>query len=192
MAHKDSQSWVDSSGAYDNAVGTVALLELARLVSVLELRRSIRFLFCNEEHTPWSSVTAARTAQRRGDNLVAIFNIDGIGGKSQQEIDAGYKTNVALYTADEGKALADLMTHVNAAYRIRLRQQTAQRKKPGDDDGSFVRAGYLKTVLNIGSYPYADPQYHREGDVADRVDFENVRMASQATLAAVLELDATP
>ncbi len=59
LAHKDSQSWVDSPGAYDNAVGTVAVLELARIIAQLEPRRTIRYLFCNEEHTPWTSVLAA-------------------------------------------------------------------------------------------------------------------------------------
>jgi len=32
IAHKDSQSWNNSPGAYDNAVGTVALLEMASLL----------------------------------------------------------------------------------------------------------------------------------------------------------------
>ena len=189
LAHKDSQSWVHSPGAYDNAVGTVAVLELARLAASLEPQRTIRFLFCNEEHTPWTSVTAARNASQRGDRLVAVFNLDALAGKSQQDIDAGVKTNVTLYTVDEGKALADLMTQVNEAYHVGLRQQIARRKGPGDDDGSFVKAGYGRTVLSIGSFPYADPEYHREGDVAERVDVENVCLAARATLAAALEVD---
>ena len=189
LAHKDSQSWVHSPGAYDNGVGTVAILEMARQVAQLEPRRTIRFLFCNEEHTPWTSVTAAQNARQRNENLVAIFNTDSLGGKSQQDIDAGVKTNVTLYTIDEGKALADLMTEVIATYRIGLRQRIAKRSRPGDDDGSFVKAGYGCAVVNLGSSPYADPQYHREGDVPERVDLENVLLASQATLAAVLERD---
>ena len=36
---------------------------------------------------------------------------------------------------------------------------------------------------------YADPQYHREGDTADRVDCENVLLATQASLAAILHVD---
>ena len=113
---------------------------------------------------------------------------DGLGAN---DIDAAAKTNVTLYTVDEGKALADLMTQVNDEYHIGLRQRIARRKRPGDDDGSFVKAGYGRTVLNIGSFPYADPEYHREGDVAERVDFENVCLAARATLAAVLKVDRT-
>jgi len=189
LAHKDSQSWVDSPGAYDNAVGTVSILEMARQVSRLKPRRTIRFLFCNEEHTPWTSVTAARNARQRGDNLVAIFNTDSIGGKSQQDIDAGVKTNVTLYTVEEGKSLAERMTKVIETYGLKLRQRVAKRPRPGGDDGSFVKAGYGRAIVNLGSWPYADPQYHREGDTPDRVDMENVWLATQAILAAVLEED---
>lgn len=192
LAHKDSQSWNDSPGAYDNAVGTAAILELARVLASYENDRSIWFLWCNEEHTPWTSVTAADNCRKRGDNLVAIFNTDSLGGKSDEDLAAGRKTNVSLYTAPAGKRLADLMAEMNEVYRIGLVQTSRQRQQPGDDDGSFVKAGYTCAIANLGSYPYADAEYHLAGDVAERVDMVNVRMAAQATLAAVLHLDRSP
>ncbi len=192
LAHKDSQSWVHSPGAYDNAVGTVAVMEMARIIAELELRRTIRFLLCNEEHTPWTSVLAANNMFARQDKLVAVMNIDSLGGKSQADIDAKVKSNATLYTVEEGKQLADLMTEVNESYQLGLRQTVAKRTSPGDDDGSFVKAGYGRAIVNVGSFPYADPEYHREGDVADRVDLENVYLATQACLAAVLHEDLAP
>jgi len=189
VAHKDSQSWTDSPGAYDNAVGTVAVLEMARVLARYKSDRSIWFLWCNEEHKPWTSITAANNCRKRGDNIVAIFNTDSLGGKSDEDIAAGRKTNVTLYTAPEGKRLADLMAEVNEAYKIGLAQSSYQRKKPGDDDGSFIKAGYASAVANLGSYPYADAAYHEAGDAPERVDIVNVRMATQAVLAAVLRLD---
>ncbi|MDH7570117.1 MAG: M28 family peptidase [Armatimonadota bacterium] len=186
LAHKDSQSWVDSPGAYDNAVGTVSVLEIARILAPIECRRSLCFLFCNEEHRPWTSVTAAEGARTRGENLVAIFNLDGLGGKSREEQQLGKKTNVTLYTTDEGERLADLMAEVNQRYTIGLEQRKHRRANPGDDDGSFIKAGFAAAVANIGSYPYGDPNYHRETDVPELVDLANVRMATQASLAAVL------
>lgn len=186
LAHKDSQSWVDSPGAYDNAVGTAGVMEMARVLSRVALPRTLWFLFCNEEHTPWTSVAAAEGARERGDNLVAIFNVDSLGGKSQADVDAGRKTNVTLYTAPEAKALADLVGEVNRAYGIGLEQRSMQRPSPGDDDGSFVKAGYPMAVANLGSFPYADPNYHLESDTPEAVDLVNVRMAVQAVLAAVV------
>jgi Zn-dependent M28 family amino/carboxypeptidase len=189
IAHKDSQSWNDSPGAYDNAVGTSAILELARVLAGYKNERSIWFLWCNEEHTPWTSVTAAKNCRNRNDNLVAIFNTDSLGGKSDEDIAAGKKTNVSLYTSPEGKRLADLMAEMNTQYKIGLIQSSAQRAQPGDDDGSFFKVGYRCVIANLGSYPYADAEYHLTGEVPERVDLVNVQMAAQATLAAVLHLD---
>ena len=189
LAHKDSQSWIDSPGANDNAIGTVGVLEMARVLAEYNPESTIRFLFCNEEHRPWTSRTAAQKAKSRGDNIVAVFNMDGIGVKTAEETAAGKKTNVTAYTKPEGKLLAELMAEVNAQYSIGLDQRMAERPRPGDDDGSFVLAGYPAAVVNIGSFPYGDPNYHSEGDIPETCDIENAAMTVQATLAAVVTID---
>ena len=192
LAHKDSQSWIDSPGANDNAIGTVGVLEMARVLANYEPQSTIRFLFCNEEHTPWTSKTAAQKAKERGDNIVTVFNMDGIGAKTAEQTGAGEKTNVTAFTKPEGKALAELMGEVNARYSIGLEQRTAERSRPGDDDGSFVQAGYPAAVINIGSWPYGDPNYHDEGDIPERCDVKNAAMTVRATLAAVVTIDNGP
>ena len=189
IAHKDSQSWVDSPGANDNAIGTVGVMEMARVLALYEARRSIWFVFCNEEHVPWTSVTAASGARQRGDNIIAVLNTDGIGVKTPREVEAGMKTNFTAYTEPEGEALADLMAQVNQAYSIGLSQSKVKRPAPGDDDGSFVKAGFPAAVINIGSWPYADPNYHAEEDVPELADTENAAMAVQAIVAAIVRLD---
>jgi hypothetical protein len=189
LAHKDSPSWIDSPGAYDNAIGTAGVLEMARVLAQYRSESTIRFLWCNEEHTPWTSKTAAQKAKARGDDIVAVFNLDAIGGKTAEQTAAGAKTNVTAYTKPEGKRLAELMGRVNARYAIGLEQRTAERSQPGDDDGSFVLAGYPAAVINIGSWPYGDPEYHAEGDIPEHCDVENAAMTVQATLAAVVTID---
>jgi Zn-dependent M28 family amino/carboxypeptidase len=189
ISHKDSQSWVDSPGANDNAVGTVANLEIARVLAGYANQRSLWFVYCNEEHTPWTSVTAAQNARQRGDNIVAVFNLDSLGRKSQEEHDARIMANETLYTTPEGERLADLMAEVNDRYGIGLRQRKHQRPGPGDDDGSFVNSGYGAAIVNLGSYPYADPEYHTEEDKPDRVDLDNALLTARATLAAIVATD---
>ncbi len=189
VAHKDSQSWVHSPGANDNAIGTVGVLEIARALAGYAPERTIRFLFCNEEHVPWTSVTAAQNAKQRGDRIVAVFNTDGIGAKGTEATRAGKKTNVTAFTLPEGERLAQLMGAVNVHFAIGLEQRAAKRPGPGDDDGSFVKAGYPAAVVNIGSLPYADPNYHAEGDIPERCDVPNAAMAARAILAAVLTVD---
>ncbi len=192
VAHKDSQSWVDSPGANDNAIGTSGLLEIARVLAQHPSDRTIRFLWCNEEHTPWTSVTAARKAKQRGDKIIAVFNLDGIGAKSAEDTAAGKKKNVLVFTLPEGEAIARLALAANERFRIGLEQKIFQRPRPGDDDGSFVQAGYPAALLMIGSYPYADPNYHTEGDIPERTDVPNAAMTVQLTLAVVLTLDRSP
>lgn len=189
IAHKDSQSWIDSPGAHDNAVGTVAIMEIARILSDYDLQRSIWFIFCNEEHRPWTSVTAANNARDRGDNIVAVFNVDSLGGKSQEDKDAGRMVNSTLYTMPEGERFADLVVEANEKYEIGLTQQKQKRSSPGDDDGSYINAGYPVAIVNVGSSPYAEPNYHDVGDIPESVDLTNVRMSTQVSLAAAMLTD---
>ncbi len=189
VSHKDSQSWVDSPGACDNAVGTVGNMEMARLLADCETNRSIWFLYCNEEHGPWTSVTAAEGAKERGDNIIAVLNIDSVGGKSDEMVAAGRLTNVTLYTTPEGKALAELQSEIIESYDIPLEQKIVERPGPGDDDGSFVKAGFPAAIMNLGSHPYAHRHYHAETDVPEGVDIENAALAIQASLAAILTVD---
>ena len=189
LAHKDSQSWIDSPGANDNAIGTAGVLEMACVLARHTPERTIRFLFCNEEHTPWTSVTAAQNAKKRGDKIVAVINIDGVGGKTAEETALGRQTNVTAYTEPAGARLADLMSAANKRFAVGLEQRVVRRTEPGDDDGSFVEAGYSAAIINLGSWPYGDPNYHSEGDIPEKSDIPNAAKVVQATLAAVLTLD---
>jgi len=188
-AHKDSQSWVDSPGAHDNATGTAGLLEIARVLSDYAPQRSIWLLFCNEEHWPWTSVTAAEACRRRGDDLVAVLNCDGFGARTAVEAAADRKVHGMLYTADEAMQLVQLLLNLNGEYGIGLSQAFRRRDQPGDDDGSFVKAGYPLAIFTGGSVGGEYPDYHRESDVPEHVDLATVRMLTQLTLAATLHLD---
>ena len=190
IAHKDSQSWMPCvAGAYDNAVGTAANLEIARIIAEQEFKRSVWFIFCNEEHTPWSSEVAAKGLAESDLDTIAVFNTDSLGGKAQEDIDRGAKTNVTRYSTDEGKQLAEIMVALNERYGIGLEQSTYYMDYYNDDDGSFIKAGMPCAVLNLGSFPYADPNYHLTTDTADRVDMENVWMSTKLVLAGLLHVD---
>jgi len=190
ISHKDSQSWTDSPGAHDNAVGTVANLEIARILSACPSQRSIWFIFCNEEHAPWTSAVAAGNMAAAGIDLVAALNIDSIGGKPAAASLSGRRTNVTRFTTAEGQRLAALMARLNGRYGIGLEQSAYRSPSPNDDDGSFIKAGFPAAVLNIGSFPYADPDYHDRGDRPDKVDLDNLVMSTRLSLAFVAHLDA--
>ncbi|MDD3952943.1 MAG: M28 family peptidase [Lentisphaeria bacterium] len=189
VSHKDSMSWINSPGAHDNAVGAVANMELVRVLSTLRLQRTVRVLFCNEEHSPWHSKTYANAASQRGDRIVAVMNQDSLCGKSDETSASGIKANVSAYSTPEGKALADFIVSEAARYEIPICATAVFKERVNDDDGSFIKAGYPDTVHNLGSLPYGDSQYHLAGDIPERVDLINLQLAVKLILASILDID---
>ena len=187
IAHKDSQSWIPSPGANDDAIGTCGALELAILLKKYKPEHTIRFIFCNEEHSPWTSITAAKAIKAAGLDVLALINVDGIGVKAPQP--DGKLLNVTRYATDEGEKLANMMTKLNERHSLGLVQSVLRNERPGDDDGSFINAGFPWSIRNAGSIPNSHPGYHTEEDTAETVDYENAAVTLKLTLAGILYLD---
>jgi len=93
--------------------------------------------------------------------------------------DAGIRTLIGAVSAERMKK------HLFHLSKDPLPFRKLNLTLPGHD-GSFVKAGYGATVLNTGSSPYGDPNYHAEGDTPERSDVENAALTVRATLAAML------
>jgi len=189
VSHKDSPSWIDCPGANDNAGGTVCNMEVARLLAGHSLRNSVWFLFCNEEHWPWTSVTTATNASTRGDDLIAVLNLDGCAGRSPEDEAADRHPSTAVYGTPEGEQLGDLLAAVNDVYDIGLSQVKLFRQEPANDDGSFVKAGFPAAIGVHGALDWENPSYHRPEDVPERLDVGGLRRVVQLIAATVLVLD---
>lgn len=190
IAHKDSQSWTPSPGAHDNAAGTAGVLAMARALVGFEPRCSVWFVFCNEEHTPWTSEVTANGMAGAGLGVRGVVNVDSIGGRAPDDVAAGRPTHVTRYTSPEGEALAQRTAQVNERYGLGLITGRFESERPNDDDGSFIKAGIPAAVLHIGSYPYANADYHAETDTADKVDEQLLAQSAKLSLALLLDLDA--
>ena len=134
-------------------------------------------------------MVAAQNMAKLNLNVIAVLNVDAIGGKTQQDISDKKLTNVTRYSTKEGEKLADLMSELNQKYHIGLEQSKYFCAEPNDDDGSFIKAGFPASVLNIGSFPYANPNYHTVIDKPEFVDLLNVKLATQLSLAFLVHLD---
>lgn len=86
--------------------------------------------------------------------------------------------------------MAEFIAACAARHGLDLEVGLAFKEHLNDDDGMFINAGYRNTVMNLGSWPYADAEYHRSGDTPDRVNIENVVHSIQLLLAAIIDLDA--
>jgi hypothetical protein len=186
ISHKDSMSWIDSPGAHDNGTGTVANMEVARILAACDLKRSVRVLFCNEEHWPWTSRFAAEAAAARGDRIIAVLNVDGLDSKSDELMAAGKLIHAIGYSTDEGRPLAEFIAACAVRYNIGLDVRTFFKEHVNDDDGMYIKAGFRTTVMNTGGG--GDKEYHLPGDIPERVSLENVLRSTQLLLAAVLEI----
>lgn len=184
VSHKDSMSWINSPGAHDNCTGTIVNMELVRVLAALPHRRTIRVLFCNEEHAPWHSLTFAKAAQARGDHMLAVLNQDTLASKTAEEIAAGDRVFASYYSTTEGQRLAEYLVSLGEKYRLGLTCKMAP-KKVNDDDGSFVKSGYPTSVMNGGS---AYEAYHLPIDTPEIVDLVNLQLATRLLLGGILEL----
>ena len=61
--------------------------------------------------------------------------------------------------------------------------------EPGNDDGSFLKAGFPAAIGVHGSSAFEDPACHRPEDIPERLDPESIRRVAQLLAAAVLTLD---
>ena len=81
--HYDSV--LGSPGANDNATGTAAVLELARLLAGQQLARTVRFVAFVNEEAPFFQTDAmgswvyARRSRARGEQVVGMLSIETIG-----------------------------------------------------------------------------------------------------------------
>lgn len=190
MSHKDSPSWINSPGAYDDAVGVCCNLEIIRILSAAPLKRTVRVLFCNEEHSPWHSLTYAKACAERHDNIIAAINTDSIsGGLTREERACNIKRQAAVYATEEGKKLAEFILSLAPQYVPGLEPQLAE-KRVNDDDGNFIKAGFVNTVMMVGALPFNYEEYHLPGDVPENVDLENLTMSVKLVLSAVCHLAA--
>jgi len=190
ISHKDSQSWIERGpGANDNAAGTVGTMEIARILSPYRSQRSVWFVLCNEEHWPWTSVTAAQSTVAASVHVTVVLNIDSIGSKSLRDRREGHMVSAVRYTTPEGEALADLISELNGRYAIGLKHSKYRNERPANDEGSFIKAGIAAAVHVTGSAPNVSPYYHTREDSFENLDLGNVSMATRLSLAAVLHSD---
>ena len=97
-----------SPGANDNATGTAAVLELARLLVGQQLPRTVRFVaFVNEEvpffqHDTMGSWVYARRSRMLGERIVAMLSVETIGYYSDMVGSQHYPFPFGLFYPDTG------------------------------------------------------------------------------------------
>lgn len=187
--HYDSQSSnpADAPGADDNASGTAAAIEMARILTAshYEPAVTLRFIaFAAEEAGLIGSKHYAQTAKSEGATISAMLNYDMIGYRNQGSADR----DVYLIWYEGAIALADLHAAMALSYTTLTPVYTTMYRSQSDS-WPFFQQGYPAVFSIERDF---NPSYHTPGDTADILDMPYAADIVRSGLATLLTLDQIP
>jgi hypothetical protein len=189
-AHYDSVQ--GSPGANDNATGTAAVLEVARLLSGKNMARSVRLVAFVNEEPPFfqtrsmGSRVYAKRARARGDRIIGMFSVETIGSYSDRPGSQQYPFPFGLFYPRTGDfigfvgnlASRPLVRRSLELFRESTRFPSEGVAAPGwfmgigwSDHWAFWKEGYSAVmVTDTALYRYSE--YHTQDDLPDRINYE--------------------
>ena len=201
-----------SPGANDNASGVAVMLALAATFQDRPQARTLRFVaFANEEHPffrtrDMGSQAYVRALQEAGDDVRAAISLDGVGYFSDAPGSQHYPmAPIAWFYPDRGDFIGFITRSRDAPLvrraigefrhsgRIPSHGAALPEWVPGvtrSDHRSFWDGGF-PAFLVTDTLPFRDPQYHRPGDTADRLDYlamARVTLGLERSLEALANL----
>jgi hypothetical protein len=187
-AHYDSYSREAAAssapGADDNASGTAAVLELARVMAGEPFDFTVRFVaFAAEETGLNGSRYHATQAKARGEQILAMLNLDMIAYVDRTPEDLDATVNPA------SQWLGDFYTTTAPAYSALPIAKWVNASFRSSDHAPFWDQGYAALMLIEDNSPGAtNPYYHTTGDRFDVLDIGFAASVTQATLAVAAAL----
>lgn len=177
-----SNATARAPGADDNASGVAAMLEIARILSDVDLEDTVRFVaFSGEEQGLWGSDAYAAQLQAANATVHRLVNLDMVGfppaaGTITVEDDrAGQPANNAPSTA-----FADVMEQMAGLY-------TSLPVKRAGIYGSDYMPFEADGVVVIGAFDgEGNPNYHNASDTAATLDYAYLADVTRMTLATLL------
>ncbi len=189
-AHYDSTSQdlsLPAPGADDNASGSAAVLEAARILSQHTFPRTLRFVhFAGEEQGMIGSNFHALRASSRGDVIDGVINVDMIGYESVPPGD--HIVEIHAGTMPDSIALADVIIENIATYGLSLSvQKITANATNRSDHASFWLYGY-PAVLGIEDFDDFNPRYHSTQDTLANMQTQMMVEYTKACVASLAEL----
>ena len=182
-------------GADDNASGTAAVLEAARILSEYDFSSTIKFItFSGEELGLHGSKHYTKLAFESGENIAGVLNLDMIA--YDPDI-----LDIDIITDADSEWIADAMLSIQRTYNIGplLLNKIVNPEMVYSDHAPFWNNGY-NAILGIDNSDFDSPEFypvmHTTEDTIDKLDFEMfARMVQIAagTLASLADpLGGTP
>ena len=197
-AHYDSrmqdinQSDARAPGADDNASGVAAVLELARILSKVDLRNNIQYvLFSGEEQGQWGSTAYVKNLQPNNTKVDLVMNLDMIGYPAlgldnvSIEYDQGNKfTTNDIYSKKVGQFIGQIaLDYTNLETSLHPLHPLGRT-----DLIPFEATGKIVIGIHDGGSEL-NPNYHNTSDSLDTLDIEYLTSVTKLVLAAILNID---
>lgn len=156
-------------GADDNASGSAAVLELARLIARAPTRRSVIFAhFSGEEEGTLGSMYMVEHMPVPIDSVDAMLNFDMVGRMKDDRL--------IVYGVATAPELPGIVADANATINLNVAAQ-------GDGDGPSDHASfYLKNLPVLHFFTDVHEDYHKVGDTPDKIN-----AAGEARVVALAE-----
>lgn len=161
-AHYDDRPYDPGPGADDNASGTAAVLEAARILSKIPTRYTVLFMLWDMEEVGLvGSGYYAREAYNAGDEIVAVVNLDMLAWDGNGDGLCEVHTAPVAYS----EQLAELALALENDHDLGLNPVVFNPGATASDHAQFWSYGY-SAVLLIEGYRSADfnPRYHTSND----------------------------
>jgi hypothetical protein len=193
-AHYDSA--IGTPGANDNATGTAAVLELARLLSPLKGKAAKRIrlvLFVNEEMpyfgTPdMGSLQYAKRLAEHGERVTAMYSLETLGFYSDAPGSQKYPSPFGLVLPNTGDFISfvgmlgsrSLLQDAMRSFRSHTPFPTVGGVSPGfipgiawSDHWAFAQQGFQALMITDTAL-FRYPHYHKPTDTPDKIDNERL------------------
>jgi len=144
-------------GADDNASGSAAVLELARLIARSPVKRSVIFAhFSGEEEGTLGSMYMVEHMPVPIDSVDAMLNFDMVGRLKDDRL--------IVFGVATSPDFAPMIQQATGATRLRVAAQ-------GDGDGPSDHASfYLKNMPVLHFFTDSHEDYHKVGDTPDKIN----------------------
>ncbi len=176
------------NGAYDNAAGVAALIEIAGALSAAvqdgqRPRRSVIFLTPDAEEL--GGIGSKHYLEHPifdASKTVVDINIDGIGREDAER--PGLQNYVHLYLSRNGKSdLNRAKEAAAAALSSKLRLE--RRDDYGGSDNTFFEEKRIPAVAFSTGHP---KDHHQPTDTADKLDLKNIRAIARLAFGVAWEI----
>ena len=188
-AHYDSYSGstplVCAPGADDNATGTAAVIECARVLSSERLERTVEFILFDAEETGLKGSRTFAAALDPGAVYECALNLDMIGWEPNAEM-----TAVISGRAGEpgDSAVAFALAAAIDSFELPLAVEYIEGERLSSDHMAFWENGVPAVLLIEGRRGDLTPHYHSCSDGATTINYAFHEVCTKAALGAISSL----